>query len=56
MAFFATDVFLRLNGYQMKVKAREAHAFLIGLLDRAECDFEHLEPWIRRVLIKMPKK
>jgi death-on-curing protein len=52
VAFFATDVFLRLNGYKMKVDAGEAHAFLIGLLDRAACDFEHLEPWIRRVLIR----
>ncbi len=34
VAFFATDVFLRLNGYKIKVGTIEGHTFLIGLLDR----------------------
>jgi death-on-curing protein len=50
VAFFAADVFLRLNGYKIKVDPQEGHAFLIGLLDRGECNFENLEPWIRRLL------
>ncbi|MEZ5065921.1 MAG: type II toxin-antitoxin system death-on-curing family toxin [bacterium] len=48
VAFFATDVFLRLNGWLIRVDADEAHAFLIGLLDRGECDFARIEPWLRR--------
>ena len=32
VAFFATDVFLRLNGHKLEVAASEAHPFLIGLL------------------------
>ena len=48
VAFFATDVFLRLNGWRLRVDPDEAHAFIIGLLERAECDFEHLLPWIRQ--------
>ena len=55
-AFFAADVFLRLNGYKIKVDAAEGHSFLIGLLDRAVCDFKHLEPWIRRLLVSLPQK
>lgn len=47
IAFFATDVFLRLNGYRFVVDADEAHAFLIGLLESAKCDFDSLLPWIR---------
>lgn len=47
VAFFATDVFLRLNGWNFEVDADEAHAFLIGLLERGECDFAKLVPWIR---------
>lgn len=47
VAFFATDVFLRLNGWRLQVDANEAHTFLIGLLERRQCDFEHLLPWIR---------
>ena len=47
VAFFATDVFLRLNGYKLQVDADEAHRFLIRLLENNRCDFENLRPWIR---------
>ena len=47
VAFFATDVFLRLNGYMLQVDAHEAHRFLIGLLENNRCDFDNLLPWIR---------
>lgn len=46
VAFFATDVFLRLNGYEIEVEAKAAHHFLMGLFDTNECDLEHLRPWI----------
>lgn len=52
VAFFATDVFLRLNGWKLKVQAKVAHKFLIGLLERNECDFAHLLPWIRKALVR----
>lgn len=47
IAFFATDTFLRLNGWKLQVRPRDAHAFLIGLLERHECDFANLLPWLR---------
>ncbi len=50
MAFFATDVFLRLNGWWLKVDGRRAHRFLVGLLVQDKADYEHLLPWIRRSL------
>jgi death-on-curing protein len=53
VAFFATDVFLRLNGWWLKVEARRAHRFLIGLLERNEADYEHLLPWIRDSLVPL---
>jgi death-on-curing protein len=49
VAFFSTDVFLRLNGYKMVVEPKAAHAFLMGLFDTNSCDLEHLAPWIRSV-------
>ena len=49
VAFFSADVFLRLNGFKFQV---DAHAFLIGLLERGECDFERLLPWIRASVVK----
>jgi len=50
VAFFATDVFLRLNGWHLQVEANAAHQFLIGLLERNDCDFQRLLPWLREHL------
>ena len=47
VAFFATDVFLRLNAWRLEVDPDEAHAFIIERLEKAECDFDRLLPWIR---------
>ena len=47
VAFFATDVFLRLNGWRMEIDAEEAYPFLMGLLERGDADFARLLPWIR---------
>ena len=48
VAFFATDIFLRLNGYKLAVNANKAHRFLIGLLDSNCCTFDQLLPWISK--------
>jgi death-on-curing protein len=53
VAFFATDVFLRLNGWRLEVQAARAHRFLIGLLEQGRCDYAHLLPWIRRSLVSL---
>ena len=49
-AFFAVDVFLRLNGFRLDVNGPDAHRFLIGLLERSECEYARLLPWIRGAL------
>ena len=56
VAFFATDVFLRLNGWKLRVDADKAHRFLIGLLEKDMCDFDRLLPWIRRSLAGVGKR
>ena len=53
VAFFATDVFLRMNGYKLKVDAKKAHRFLIGLLGNNRCTFDQLLPWIRKHVVKI---
>jgi death-on-curing protein len=53
VAFFATDVFLRLNGYKLQVDANKAHRFLIGLLENNRCNFDELLPWIRNNAIAL---
>lgn len=52
IAFFATDVFFRLNGHKLEVSADEAHSFLIGLLEAGECSYDKLLPWIRRSIVR----
>ena len=52
VAFFSTDVFLRLNGYKMAVEPKAAHAFLMKLFDTHTCDLEHLTPWIRSSIVQ----
>ena len=47
VAFFATDVFLRTNGWKLDVEAKEAYRFLMDRLEKGECDFAHLLLWIR---------
>jgi death-on-curing protein len=54
VAFFATDIFLRLNGYKLKADSKKAHIFLIGLLESDCCTFDKLLPWIRKHAIKTP--
>jgi death-on-curing protein len=53
VAFFATDVFLRLNGWKLEVDDAEAHRLIIVLLERGECDLERLTPWIRASISRL---
>ncbi len=53
VAFFATDVFLRLNGWKMKVSDKEAYGFLMRLFESNTCNFDQLLPWIRSLLVRL---
>jgi len=53
VAFFSTDVFLRLNGHKFKIEGKQAHAFLMKLFEMNECDLDHLLPWIRESIVKI---
>jgi len=50
IAFFATDVFLRLNGWKISVDGPQAHKSLIGRLEAGICNYETLIAWIRENL------
>ena len=50
VAFFASDVFLRLNGWRLEIDDAEAHAFLIGLLEEGKVSRDRLETWMRAAL------
>ena len=47
ISFFATDVFLRLNGYFIDCDNREAYDFLMNLFVSKKFTFAHLLPWLK---------
>jgi len=47
IAFFATDVFLRLNGWKLEVTGDDGERFICGMLEENDCSLEHILPWIR---------
>jgi death-on-curing protein len=50
IAFTATDVFLRRNGFYLEVEGIEGHAFIDGSIARHEFRFAQILVWIRRHL------
>jgi death-on-curing protein len=48
IAFTATDVFLRRNGFFIEIEAQEGYAFIDGSLDRHEFHFAQILDWIRQ--------
>jgi death-on-curing protein len=56
VAFFATDVFLRLNGWRFDVDAHGAYSLLSELLETGRTDFEHLAAWIRGAVTEHPSE
>ena len=52
VAFFATDVFLRLNGWKLVLTADEGEQFIVGLLEANDRSFEKILKWIRMHIVK----
>lgn len=50
VAFFATDVFLRMNGWKITTTTEEGHRFLVGGLEGGKLDRAALETWLRAVV------
>src|SRR5580700_5198923 len=48
IAFTATDVFLRPNGFYIEVDGLDGHAFINGSMDRHEFRFAQILKWIRQ--------
>ncbi len=53
VAFFVTDVFLRLNGWKLSVETESAHTFIVGMLKQGDCSYDKLLPWIRESLVRI---
>jgi len=52
VAFAVTDVFLRINGYEINSRSQKIYSELIRLFDTKEFDFKNLEKFLRKVVIK----
>lgn len=48
IAFTATDVFLRRNGFYIDVSGPEGHQFIDGSMNRSEFHFPQILEWIRQ--------
>lgn len=52
-AFFASDTFLRWNGYFIDVDGKVAYNHLMGLFEKHQFNCETLDKWIRQNLIEV---
>lgn len=47
IAFFATDVFLRLNGWKIEVASADGESIIIRFLESGDRDINEITNWIR---------
>jgi death-on-curing protein len=52
IAFAVADVFLRINGYRIISQPMAIYADMIQMFESGTFDMAHLEPWLRRMVIK----
>ena len=52
-AYFICDVFLRLNGWKLKMDTEVGYKFIVGSLEKGRCDYDQLLPWIQKHLEKL---
>ena len=48
IAFTASDVFLRRNGFYIEVEGLDGHVFIDGSMERHEFRFTQILDWIRQ--------
>ena len=53
IAFFATDIFLRINGYVIQCDNQIAFDFLMGLLKSNTFKYDNLLPWLEEKIEKL---
>ena len=47
IAFAATDVFFRINGWQLRRAPLQIHSEMLQLLETSNFDLAHIDPWLR---------
>lgn len=52
VAFAATDIFLRTNGYRINCESMNIYADMMQMFETGTFNLAHLEPWLRKLVIK----
>lgn len=52
IAFAAMDVFLRMNGYQLKTNSQDAYKSIISMFDEQKLDIEHIANWLKAIVVE----
>jgi|UniRef100_UPI00404719D8 death-on-curing protein len=50
VAFSVVDVFLRINDCQLVAENNKIHKEMMKMFDRQTFDYEHIEPWLRKLV------
>lgn len=53
VAFFLTDIFLRMNGGKIRVTPSAGHRFLIKTITQNKDRFKPIEQWLRKHVVKI---
>ena len=51
IAFFSTDVFLRINGWKLQISADEGESFILETLKDSDNSFDNIVSWIQKSII-----
>lgn len=54
IAFAVADVFLRINGWRLRADPAQIHAEMIAMFEQGRFDLAQLEPWLRRMAVRVP--
>ncbi len=52
VAFAATDILLRINGYRIHCESMIIYADMMQMFETGSFDLAYLEPWLRKLVIK----
>jgi len=52
VAFAATDIFLRMNSFRINCESMIIYVDMMQMFETDTFDFAHLEPWLRKLVIK----
>jgi death-on-curing protein len=53
IAFAATDVFLRINGYRLATNSKNAYTRIMAMFDQQEMDTDHIQKWLDTITVEL---